>query len=180
MNDNDVIAKRFAELRTFSDYSTKEMADKLGITESKYLLYESGKREIPINVIYKFADIVDTEPTYITTGILPDRTNVAVVYEGKGTKIERYPGYAFTALAENFKDKEFNPMLVEIAESDRPELVVHKGHEFNFVLEGKLRVRIGEKDYYLREGDSIYFDPSVPHAQMAMGGKAKFLTIISD
>ena len=74
-----------------------------------------------------------------------------------------------------------NPMLVTIAPTDTPELVMHGGQEFNFVLEGKLRVIVGDKDYFLREGDSIYFDPSLPHAQLAMGGKdAKFLTVINE
>ena len=59
-------------------------------------------------------------------------------------------------------------MLVTIKEGVTPELVQHKGQEFNYVLEGSLRVIVGEKEYYLKTGDSIYFDATLPHAQIAM------------
>ncbi|MDR3216902.1 MAG: XRE family transcriptional regulator [Clostridiaceae bacterium] len=180
MSDNRLIASKLYELRTFSDVSVEDVAEKLGITADEYAAYESGKREVPINVIYKFADIMDTEAVYITTGKLPAKSEVALVYDGKGVKTERYPGYSFTVLAGEFKGRTMNPMLVEIDENERPELVCHGGQEFNYVLEGALRVHIGDKDYYLRTGDSIFFNPSEPHAQMAMGGKARFLTVITE
>ena len=74
-----------------------------------------------------------------------------------------------------------NPMLVTIAPSDSPELVSHGGQEFNFVLEGELRVIVGDREFFLRAGDSLYFNPQQPHAQLAMGGNsAKFLTVINE
>ena len=74
-----------------------------------------------------------------------------------------------------------NPMLVEIEPTSSPELVVHGGQEFNYVIEGDLRVIVGDKEYFLREGDSIFFDPSIPHAQVPMNNrKAKFLTVINE
>jgi quercetin dioxygenase-like cupin family protein len=37
---------------------------------------------------------------------------------------------------------------------------------------------VGEKEYYLKTGDSIYFDATLPHAQIAMEKEARFLTVI--
>ncbi|HBR31248.1 MAG TPA: XRE family transcriptional regulator, partial [Clostridiales bacterium] len=54
----------------------------------------------------------------------------------------------------------------------------HTGQEFNYVLEGKIAVILNKKTIELSEGDSIYFDPSVPHGQIALGGTARFLTVI--
>lgn len=179
--DIDAISARLKELRTFSDYTTADIAAKLGIEEQEYASYENGESEIPINLIYKFASIMDTEPTYVLQGFLPSKDMVNVVYDGKGRSIKRYEGYSFTSLASDFKNKTMNPMLVTIAPTDAPELVVHGGQEFNYVLEGELRVIVDNKEYFLRAGDSIYFDPSHPHAQLAMGGKpSKFLTIINE
>ena len=39
----------------------------------------------------------------------------------------------------------------------------HEGQEFNMVLEGTMQLYIGGKTLTLNEGDSIYFDSSVPH-----------------
>ena len=39
----------------------------------------------------------------------------------------------------------------------------HDGHEWGYVLEGSLDVRIGFDDFILRPGDAISFDSSTPH-----------------
>ena len=179
--DIQTIAGRLIELRTFSDYTTSQMAELLGISEAEYISFESGKGEIPINLIYKFATVVDTEPMYILAGAMPTKDDATVVYAGSGHSVERYDGYEFTPLAEDFKHKVMKPMLVTLAPTDTPELVVHGGQEFNFVLEGELRVIVGDKEYFLRAGDSLYFNPAYPHAQVPMNGKnAKFLTVITE
>ena len=179
--DIQSIAGRLAELRTFSDYTTAQMAELLGIGENEYISFESGKGEIPINLIYKFASVVDSEPMYILTGSMPTKDDAVVVYGGAGLNVERYEGYVFTPLAPDFKHKTMNPMLVTLSPTDTPELVVHSGQEFNFVLEGKLRVIVGDKEYFLRAGDSLYFNPAYPHAQVPMDGNtAKFLTVITE
>lgn len=180
-SDIKTIAARLIELRTFSDFSVEEMAEKLGVDNNVYAAYESGEIEAPINVIYRFASLLDTEAAYILTGRMPDKDKAFVVYDGNGLSVSRYEGYAFSSLASEFKNKTMNPMLVTIAPTDTPELVVHGGQEFNFVLEGELRVIVDNTDYYLRAGDSIYFNPSFPHAQLAMGDKpARFLTVINE
>lgn len=180
-NDIAAISARLKELRTFSDYTTAQVAEMLGVDEEEYVAYESGTKEIPINLIYKFADVMETEAAYVMSGVLPSKDKVYVVYDGKGMSVKRYEGYSFTSLGGDFRKKTMNPMLVTIAPTDTPELVVHGGQEFNYVLEGELRVIVDNRDYFLRAGDSIYFDPSFPHAQLAMGGRAaRFLTVINE
>ncbi|MBP5754775.1 MAG: cupin domain-containing protein, partial [Clostridia bacterium] len=71
------------------------------------------------------------------------------------------------------------PMIVTISPSEgKPQLVSHGGQEFNYVLEGTVGVTIGGKEIILNEGDSVYFDPAIPHGQFAVGGVARFLTVI--
>lgn len=55
----------------------------------------------------------------------------------------------------------------------------HDGQEFDYVVEGRLEITIGDKVMELAEGDSIYFDASQPHCMRALGGRpVKFLAII--
>ena len=55
----------------------------------------------------------------------------------------------------------------------------HPGQEFNMVLEGHLELTIGKKTLQLTEGDSIYFDATLPHGMRALDGKpVRFLAII--
>jgi quercetin dioxygenase-like cupin family protein len=47
----------------------------------------------------------------------------------------------------------------------------HSGAEFVFVLRGQLTVRLDLVDHALDVGDSLYFDPSVPHSYRRTGGR---------
>ena len=43
------------------------------------------------------------------------------------------------------------------------DLITHEGEECGYVIKGTLTVELGEKKYILNEGDSIYFNSTVPH-----------------
>jgi len=58
--------------------------------------------------------------------------------------------------------------------------VTHKGQEFNYCLKGAVKVTVGGKELLLREGDSLYFDPRLPHMQTAATETAVFLTVINE
>lgn len=47
----------------------------------------------------------------------------------------------------------------------------HGGAEFIYVMAGTLRVHIGDTEYGLEVGDSIYFDPTVSHGYRRSGGR---------
>ncbi|MDR2046915.1 MAG: XRE family transcriptional regulator [Clostridiales bacterium] len=180
--DNQIkaIADRLKELRTFNEFSESVVAGKIGVPEAEYKEYESGNRDIPIGVIYNLAAVLDVEPTVIITGKHPEEVTACVFYDGAGTVVQRFPGYRYMSLADGFKNKQMKPMIVTVEPNDSTELLVHGGQEFNYVLEGKIRVVIGDREYYLRQGDGVYFDPNVPHAQYAMSDRARFLTVINE
>lgn len=50
-----------------------------------------------------------------------------------------------------------------------PELRVHDGYEWLYVLTGRLRLRLGEQDLVLVRGEAAEFDTHVPHAMSAAG-----------
>lgn len=174
------IAKRIKDLRTLSDFTEKEVADLVGISLEKYNRVESGEMDIPIGLLYNIAAALQIDPTVLITGGENEIGQTCVVYDGQGVEVERYPGYSFTSLASKYSGRTMEPMIVDLKFGIEPELVRHKGQEFNYVLSGKLRVVVGGRDYYLRAGDSIFFDPTIPHAQIAMETDAKFLTVIMD
>jgi transcriptional regulator with XRE-family HTH domain len=42
-------------------------------------------------------------------------------------------------------------------------MFTHEGEEFAMLLSGTLWIQIGDKEYHLRQGDTISFESSVPH-----------------
>jgi transcriptional regulator with XRE-family HTH domain len=45
----------------------------------------------------------------------------------------------------------------------------HVGHEWTFVIKGQVEVRVGSREYLLKEGDSIYFNSGIPHSYVNVG-----------
>src|SRR5690606_6180736 len=60
-----LFAERLKSLRLKHRMLQKDMAKKLGITTSAYGFYEQGKREPPIEVINKIANIFDVSTDYL-------------------------------------------------------------------------------------------------------------------
>jgi len=178
---NDSPSVRIRELREIMEISAADMAAKIGVAQQTYDEYESGAAGIPISVIYKIAAALKTDATVLLTGENPRMDTASVCRAGKGVKIERYPGYEFSSLAYNFMGRTIEPLLVYLdPRRDAAAPVTHSGQEFNYVIDGKIKITIGKNEYILETGDSIYFDAALPHAQSAPDGPARFLTIIQE
>ncbi|MDY0910686.1 XRE family transcriptional regulator [Microbacterium sp. CFBP9034] len=64
--------------------------------------------------------------------------------------------------------------------AELPELKVHDGFEWLYVLRGKLRLRLGEQDLILGRGEAAEFDTRTPHAMCAAGSRpAEVLSIFN-
>lgn len=175
-----LIGARIRELREILDIPPEQAAQGVGIAVEQYLSYENATADIPIGVLYGLASAFGVDPTVLLTGDAPRMDEYTIVRNGQGIKVERYAGYSFSALAFNFKNREMNPMVVTLSHTEVAELVSHPGQEFNYVLEGKIRIVIGKKEFTLGPGDSIYFNPALPHGQRAVTEQAKFLTVINE
>jgi len=58
-------------------------------------------------------------------------------------------------------------------------LSVHEGEEFIYVLDGKMKIRLGDYTDALDSGDSIYFKCTTPHHVTCEGDTpAKILAVI--
>lgn len=175
------IANRIKELREILDLSRESVAESLHIPLADYCRYEDAEDDIPVGVLYGVAALMRVDPTELLTGEAPRMVDYTIVRGGKGVSVERYAGYRFTSLAYNFIGREMEPMIVDLGPNDEvAELVTHSGQEFNYVLDGRVAVTVGKHEFVLEAGDSIYFNPSLPHGQRAVGVFSKFLTVINE
>lgn len=57
--------KRIRDLREDHDYTQRQIAEILSITQPQYFRYEQGYRDIPTDLLIKLADLYDTTTDYI-------------------------------------------------------------------------------------------------------------------
>jgi len=79
--------------------------------------------------------------------------------------------YFFESLDFNANDRKLNAYYAEFQSVPEAEATTHahEGVEFLHVLDGRLALTIGRQLHDLGEGDSIYFDSSVPHSYRRHG-----------
>lgn len=79
--------------------------------------------------------------------------------------------YYFESLDFTASERKLNAYHAEFLPVEAEEAVphVHGGVEFLHVLTGRLVIAIGRTEHELEEGDSIYFDASVPHSYRRKG-----------
>ncbi len=176
------VAERIKELREISGISTTTLAKELGISLDLINQYESGNVDIPVGFLYKFAHRFDVELSAILTGENPRLHVYCVVRKDKGLSVERRKQYKYESLAANFINKKAEPFIVRIEpnmESAPVEFNSHPGQEFNYVIEGTMKIIIDTHEIVLNPGDSIYYDSSYKHAMKAISQtQVKMLAIV--
>ena len=60
---------------------------------------------------------------------------------------------------------------------DVPEQQVHPGHDWFFVVEGKVRLLLGDRELIVGAGEAAEFATMTPHAMVAVDGPAELIMI---
>ncbi|MGE5473558.1 MAG: helix-turn-helix domain-containing protein [Ignavibacteriales bacterium] len=176
------VAARIKEMREISDISADSLAEELGVSQQLYKDYESGSIDIPVSFLYRFANKFNIELSTLLTGESPRLHTYSIVRKGKGISVDRRKEYKYENLAFNFIHKKAEPFMVTVepeAEDAEIHYNSHPGQEFNYLIEGSMKVYIDSHEVILNEGDSLYFDSGINHGMRALNNKpAKFLAII--
>lgn len=176
------VSLRIKTLREISGETPAQVAGMLHITEKEYLVFESGAADMPVSFLYEIAGHYKVELTALLTGNEPHRKSVSLVRAGSGPGVERSSGYKYYDLAYNFVHKKMQ--VFEVTVEPKKDDVAgrfnsHPGQEYNYCLEGSLKVYIENNEYILNAGDCIYFDSGQKHSMAAMNNKpSKFLAVI--
>ncbi len=170
------MAGRIKDLREIVGLTTSEMALKTGITEDDYIACERGESDLNFAFLYRCAQALNVDVTDIIEGKSPRLVGYVVTRNGEGQEIQKAHGMTYFNLASAFKNRIAEPLYVlseydEKAQSQDIELTTHEGQECDIVISGTLKVQVGEHIEELKEGDSIYYDSSMPHGMIATGGK---------
>ena len=176
-----LIAMRIRDLRDITGLSTQEMADKTAITLAEYEAYESGTRDFSFSHLFNIAEALGVDISDLLTGESPKLHGYVITRDGQGLQFQRRQQYEYHHLAYNFRDKLSEPFIVTVRQ-DEPDVAKqahsHEGQEFDYVLEGTLKIELGGNELYLKPGDSVYYDSALPHAMYAIEGDCRFIAVV--
>jgi len=69
-------------------------------------------------------------------------------------------------------------LMVQLDENPDHEISVHDGEEFIYVLSGIIQLKIGDEQFELEPGDSVYYLSTTPHLVSSKVGKATILAVL--
>ena len=178
------IALRIREMREILGYSKQKMADLTEVSEETYRLYETGTVDLPFTFMHKCAKVFGLEITDLLEGQSAKLSGYTVTRRGKGLVTASEDGITIQDMAPMFRKKLATPYWVTYQYSSELQnlpihTTTHAGQEFNLVIKGAMRIKVGDHVEVLREGDSIFYKSSTPHGMIAIDGQdCVFLSMI--
>ena len=178
------IATRIRGMREILGYSTQKMAEQTEVSEEIYRQYETGTVDLPFTFLHKCSKVFGLEITVLLEGRSAKLTGYTVTRRGKGLVTASEDGITIQDLAPMFRQKLATPYYVtykylEELQDEPIHTTTHDGQEFDIVLKGAMRIKVGEHEEVLREGDSIFYKSSTPHGMIAIDGHdCVFLSMI--
>jgi transcriptional regulator with XRE-family HTH domain len=91
------------------------------------------------------------------------------------------PAFHFESLDFPVPNRPWNSYVADFAGLHPVEMHTHAhpGVELLYVLSGRLELRVGDDVHELLEGDSIYFDSSVPHGYRRLGARRTSALVVT-
>ena len=160
--------------------SLDALAALAGCSKSLLSKIETGKIVPTIATLSRIAAALGTD----AGSLLQESTEEKAVFNSAKEPLTRLvpsdKGYRFFPYAVNFGNKVVQPFLF-VAEKGKVKRhrVTHSGHEWMFVLEGRLKFYVGNETFVMGPRDSLYFDPNLPHGIEPITKKAVYLVVFT-
>ena len=170
---------RIRRLRCQQGRTLQEVADACGFTRSLLSKIETGKTSPPVSTLIKIATALGTRLSALLDDAAASGTIFTPAKATQEAPLERTDkGYVFFPFAAARGDKAMQPILF-VAERGKvkPKPLSHAGEEFVYVLEGRLKYRVGNVEYQLGPGDSLYFDAIEEHDLEPLSERAVLLGV---
>lgn len=161
---------RLRSLRTTLGLSLDELASRTNLSASTISRIETGKRTISLDVLVPLAAALQVE----LDALLDVRSDDDVVIRPTRTTSH---GHTMWLLSKPTGRTIAVKMRLEPRRGPI-EQRVHPGHDWFFVLEGRVRLLLGDREILVETGEAAEFTTMTPHALDAVDGPAEVVMVV--
>ena len=164
-----VVRTRLRSLRTTLGLSLSDLADRANLSPSTISRIETGKRTISLDVLLPLARALQID----LDSLLDVRSDDDVV-------IRPVPSNSGDRTTWQLSRSTGNTVAVKIrleptARASKQR--VHPGHDWFFVLDGRVLLLLGERELIVEAGEAAEFATMTPHSWAALDGPAELIMI---
>ena len=157
------ISKRIKRLRLENGMTLKDVSEKTDLSVSFLSQIERGTTSLTITSLKKIADVFKVS---MASFFEDDTSNHSYHLKAEDRKPFSIEGSAaeYCRLNGDFSNRLLEPLLVTLRPREKQNCTFsHPGEEFYYVLSGTVLFYVGEREYLVKEGDTIHFPSKVRH-----------------
>jgi len=175
------IGNRIRYLRKSQRRTLQDIADMCGFTKSLLSKIENGKTTPPVATLMKIANSLGVKVSDLLDENFESGTVFTKHSDIPEKMVETTQGYSFYTFAPAYKDKLMQPFLFKAKKGEvKHHTLSHSGQEFLYMLKGKMNYRIGQLEYTLHPGDSVYFDSLEEHMLIPISDEVWYLAVFAE
>jgi transcriptional regulator with XRE-family HTH domain len=167
------VRQRLRELRLANGLTLRQVAAHAHLDVSTLSRLESGKRRLTLDHLPPLADALGVSTDELLTPPRPPDPRVAA-------RPIRRNGLTMWPLNHIGSTHQLQTYKVHIPASRRhppATLPVHDGHDWVYVLSGRLRLVLGDEDLTIEPGEAVEFTTTTPHWFGAIDGPVDVLAV---
>ena len=152
------VRRRLRELRTQRGWTLEDVANRSNIDVSTLSRLESGKRRLALDHLPRLAAALSVSTDDLLRA--PEAEDPRV----KGSSHTSH-GVTYWPLTRSGPANGLQAYKIRVSTRRKPpeELPVHEGQDWMYVLSGRLRLILGERDFTLKAGEAVEFSTWTPH-----------------
>jgi transcriptional regulator with XRE-family HTH domain len=168
------VRRRLRELRMQRGLTLEDVARAARIDVSTLSRLESGKRRLALDHLPRLAEALSVSADELVRA--PDAPDPRV----RGSS-HTHNGITYWPLTRQGPAGGLHAFKIRISAKRRnppSQLPVHEGQDWMYVLSGRLRLLLGERDFVIEPGEAVEFSTWTPHWFGVIDGPVEALTIL--
>ena len=168
------VRRRLRELRGERGLTLQQVAERASIDVSTLSRLEAGKRRLALDHVPALAAALGVSADDLLGASTPQDPRV----RGRS---RTYDGLTMWPLTHRGASSGLQAYKIQISAKRRtpPDpLPVHEGHDWLYVLDGRMRLLLGEEDLTIKPGEAVEFTTWTPHWFGAVDGSVELIAIL--
>jgi transcriptional regulator with XRE-family HTH domain len=172
------LGQKIGRLRQERGLTLQEVSDGSGLTPSFLSRLERDKVNISVANLRKLALFFNVQMTYFFEGEDNHQAGQMVRHEERvKLSLDDAPVQVFALLPAN---GDMEARFIEAMPGSGQQGFSGKGNQMIYLMQGSLRYQLGDEEYVLQEGDTLFYNDDLAHNWVNIGDeKAVILTISS-
>jgi DNA-binding Xre family transcriptional regulator len=167
------VRRRLRELRIQQGLTLQQVAERAHVDVSTLSRLESGKRKISLDHLPALADALG-----VTADDLLDAGHtVDPRVHGKPIRRDRLTMWPLTNRSPGGGLQAYRVVVSPTRNRPPRPLPVHDGHDWMYVVSGRMRLLLGDDDLVIEPGEAVEFVTTTPHWFGAVDGPVELIAI---